>query len=135
MNMNKKEVSRKLPRFDLFPKNQRGQGLSTSAIILIILGVIVLVILALGFILGWDNIAPWISGGDNNVDVVSQACQLACTTQSEYDFCSRLMKLEATDLPNVDEKTVKSVEGTCYFFSTDPGYEKYRIDTCPSITC
>ena len=40
--------------------NKRGQGLSTNAIILIVLGVVVLVVLIGGFTIGWGQMAPWI---------------------------------------------------------------------------
>lgn len=107
--------------------NKRGQGLSTSAIVLIILGVIVLVILILGFTIGWKKFVPWISGG--NVNEIATNCQTACTLISVYDFCSREMTLEADDLPG----DVKEVKGTCSFFATDADYEKYGIEDCPGL--
>ena len=110
--------------------NKRGQGLSISTIILIILGLIVLVILVLGFILGWDKIVPWVNS-DNNVDTIMQACQTACTTGSKYSYCSMQRELKAPGLP----EGVKSKIETCNFFATDPDYESYGIETCPGITC
>lgn len=99
--------------------NKRGQGLSTNTLILIILGVIVLVVLALGFTMGWDKIAPWIGGG-SNVDTIKQQCGVACSTNSVYDYCS--MKRDLND--GVDK--LKDV--TCYWLS-----EKkivYGIEKC-----
>lgn len=107
-------------------KNKRGQGLSTSAIILIILGVIILAILAIGFFLGWETIAPWIKPGDN-VDTVTKMCEKSCTTMSSYDYCSKERKLIASDLPE------KEATGTCKSFAETAGYEKYNFPKCPGL--
>lgn len=104
-------------------RNKRGQGMSTNTIILLILGVVVLVVLILGFTLGWQKIAPWISG--NNVDTIVSACEAACSTNSIYDFCmvGRLLKAEDTKLKSV----------TCnYLASYQPNY---GIASCSSISC
>lgn len=117
-------------------QNKRGQGLSTGAIILIILGVLVLVILALGFLLGWDKLFPWVDQGDN-VDTIVQACNKACATMSSYDYCSRPRELKATDLPPpADQEGSKTAN--CSWFANEtaaPDYQKYGIPECPSITC
>lgn len=105
--------------------NKRGQGLSTSTIVLIILAIIVLVILALGFILGWDQIAPWLKK-DSNVDQVSKACTIACSTQSTYDFCTRTYEL----YEGKDKYT-----DTCNNFASDAKYQKYGIELCASFGC
>jgi hypothetical protein len=110
-------------------KNRRGQGLSTNAIVLIILAVVVLLILILGFTLGWDQLAPWLSS--NNVDDVVRACNVACSTGATYDYCTKQMTLKADDLPTGE----KEVKGNCNFFATDSEYAMYRIGDCPSITC
>ena len=109
--------------------NKKAQGLSTNAIILIILGVIVLVILAIGFLAGWDKIAPWIKPS-NNVQTIVDACSMACSTNSVYDYCSKERELKAEDLPG----GVKSVKGNCTFFATDVQYkDKYGIKDCPGL--
>ncbi len=105
--------------------NKRGQGLSTNAIILIVLGVIVLVVLIVGFIAGWDKIAPWIKPS-NNVDEIVKACGMACTMESVYDFCN--MKREL-----VDEDKNK-IEKTCAEFSLITKYAKYGIAKCNGIS-
>ena len=106
--------------------NKRGQGLSTNAIVLIVLGVIVLAVLILGFTMGWKNIAPWIGGG-NNVDEIGDACSIACSTKSKYDFCS--VERELTD------KDGKEVKETCEVLATDDTHSEYGVSTCSSITC
>ena len=67
-------------------KDKRGQGLSTNAIILIILGVIILVILIAGFTLGWNKLLPFIS--TNNIDTIKNSCSIACATESAFNYCS-----------------------------------------------
>ena len=110
-------------------ENKRGQGMSTNAIILIILGIVVLIVLILGFTMGWGKLAPWLSG--NNVDTIVTACEAACLTNSIYDFCTFKRELKASDLPG----DVKKVENTCEFFATEEGYELYGIQECTGIVC
>jgi len=104
--------------------NKRGQGLSINAIILIILGVVVLVILIAGFTMGWGKVAPWISS--NNVDTIVTACGIACSTDSQYDFCSvdRVLK----------DAEGKEVTASCFELSKD-FYSKYDIKGCSSVDC
>jgi len=104
--------------------NKRGQGLSTNAIILIVLGIIVLVILVVGFYAGWDKIAPWIKP-DNNVQDVVSSCSIACSTGSVYDYCSKPRDLFAEDIPN-------GIEANCTFFS-GTAFEKYGIEPCAGL--
>ncbi len=110
-------------------QNKRGQGMSTNTIILLILGIVVLVVLILGFTMGWSKIAPWISS--NNVDTIVTACEASCTIGSQYDFCTFERDLKADDLPG----DVKSVKNTCQFFATEEGYGVYGISECAGIVC
>jgi hypothetical protein len=104
-------------------KNKRGQGLSTETIILIILAIAVLVVLIVGFSMGWSKIAPWISS--NNVDNIKTACNAACTSNSGYDYC-----LAGKDLTSDNEK-LKGV--TCNYLADKKPI--YGIAKCPSVTC
>lgn len=114
--------------------NKRGQEMSTNTIILVILGVIVLVVLILGFTLGWDRIVPWVFS-KNNVNTIVSVCGAACGTQSAYDFCVFERTLKAEDLPG----GVKEVKGTCNYFATEKDeqgeliYVKYGINDCPGL--
>jgi len=101
-------------------KNKRGQGLSVNAIIMIVLGVIVLVILAVGFIAGWDKIAFWMS--TNNVDTIAQQCSVACSTNSVYDYCS--MERTLNDGKN-------KIVGNCTYFMNNNS--NYGITNCSQI--
>lgn len=108
-------------------ENKKAQGMSTTTIILLILGIVVLVVLILGFTMGWNRIAPWLS--TNNVDIISGACSTACSTNSQYEFCS--VPREVKD--GVNDK----FEATCYELATEETYlaRNYGIAECPSITC
>lgn len=104
--------------------NKRGQGLSTTAIILIVLGVIILVILILGFVMGWEKIMPWIKPA-NNVKEVAQSCYLACSQEAKYDYCSDKRKLVTKEI------TLEDVN--CNFLAEIK--TSYGIAKCPAIRC
>jgi len=105
--------------------NKRGQELTTSTIILIILGVVILTVLIVGFTMGWGNLKERISTGKNNVNIISQACATACITRSTYDFCNKKRELRS------DEETIKNV--TCYWLAENR--PQYGIEKCPEISC
>ncbi len=105
--------------------NKRGQGLSTNAIILIILGVVVLVILIIGFTLGWGTLKDRITGGGNNVDDVVQECSSACATLSRYSYCSAKKELKTED------ETLTNV--TCYYLAEKQ--PQYGIEKCSALSC
>lgn len=108
-------------------QNKRGQGLSTNAIILIVLGIIVLVVLILGFTLGWKSILPFLSS-DNVGSIVTQ-CSIACSSNNLYDFCSKPLVLKSDDLPSGQ----KEVPGNCSYFATIEDYSKYGIVDCENL--
>lgn len=104
--------------------DKKGQGLSTNAIILIILGVIVLAILAIGFFFGWQTLLPWIQ--QDNVETIVMQCELACSQGQEFAFCSQERNLRAGD---------EEVTATCFEFATNEDYSHYGVEGCPQIDC
>lgn len=120
--MNNKKVNNAF-----FPRNRRGQELSTNAIIMIIIGLVVLVVLILGFTLGWDRIFPFFFSS-NNIETIKTNCGAACATGNVYNYCQLERKLKAEDLPK------EGINGTCQSFSGSV-YAKYGIDACPTISC
>jgi len=104
--------------------NERGQELSTSTIILIILGVIILVVLVIGFTIGWNKIIPYVS--QSNINTVSTQCLSACSTTSVYDFCSRTFDL------NSGTTTIRNA--TCNYLA-QPSQQQYGITPCTAIPC
>lgn len=104
--------------------NKRGQGMSISTIILLILGVVILVVLVLGFSVGWNKILPFISS--NNVNTITQQCSAACTTADTYSFCLRTFDLKT------DTATTKNV--TCNYLA-QPSQAQYGITACSGLSC
>jgi len=110
--MNKiKILGKSLSKKD-FKMNKRGAEMTIGTIIIIILALVVLVVIIYGFTTGWtglwDNIVNFI-GGKNNVEKVIQACQVACTTQANYNYCTltRSISFEGAD------GKFKTVKATC----------------------
>ncbi|MEK6760337.1 MAG: hypothetical protein AABX93_00250 [Nanoarchaeota archaeon] len=104
--------------------NKRGQGLSVNAIILIVLGLVVLIVMILGFTLGWGNLKSIISPSSNVGDVV-QSCQSACVVGGSFDFCLSKKELRAEGV------ILKDV--TCnYLFKNQT---RYGIAKCDAIPC
>ena len=116
----------------MFMQNKKGQGLSTNAIILIVLGVVILVVLIIGFTMGWKNIAFWIPS--DNVDTISNQCQASCSTRGVYDFCTKQRELKASDLPPADiedgvvKKTCEELVGY-----KNKNEKSYGIADCPGL--
>jgi hypothetical protein len=123
---NKKGEHEKSSRYNFVPKNNKGQDLSTSTIILIILGIAVLVILIIGFTTGWSFFKNLIS--PTNVDATIQDCASACETSQSYSFCSG----ERTLRVNEEKFSVKT---SCYILANVASFSKYGIQKCPSIDC
>ena len=68
--------------------SKRGQELSIGTLILIVLGIIVLVLLVLGFSIGWKNLFGKIgivSGSDLSTMVA--ACEVAVSSQATATYC------------------------------------------------
>lgn len=68
--------------------NKRGQELSIGTLVLIVLGIIVLVLLVLGFSIGWDNLFRKIGiFQGNDISSVVTACNVAVSSQSQVSYC------------------------------------------------
>ncbi len=104
---------------DKFLRNKKAQELSVTTIILIVLGLVILVILILGFTAGWNNIKEWISPL-NNVGTLVNQCKIACSTDQQYDYCYLKRELKS--------KEEKSKDVTCY--SLNKKRPQYGIPSC-----
>lgn len=106
--------------------SKRGQGLSTNAIVLIVLGVIVLVILILGFTIGWDRFLPFVSS--NNVENIQTACSTACATSNTFDYCETPR--------SVKDGIRDEFKATCSDLTNSTYTSRnYGIESCPGVTC
>lgn len=103
--------------------NKRGQEMSTTTIILLVLGVLILVILILGFTIGWSKFAPFLS--KNNVNTIVNSCGTSCSTGDSFAFCFNVKDL------NADDVKLKSV--TCNYLAQKQA--KYGIKECSAISC
>lgn len=110
--------------------NKRGQGLSTGAIVLIILAVLVLVVIVLAFFLGADKINPFINKS-NNIKEIQDQCTFACNTGDTFGYCNtqREVKLGSDDilgnLADGDRRTCNQLEGE----------DSTIFETCSKIAC
>jgi len=110
----------------IYSKTRKGQGLSVNAIILIVLGLVVLVLLIIGFVFGFgqfksvrDAFLP------TNTGIIVKACEVACSTNSQFDFCSQGRELKT------DDKILKDV--TCNYLSKKN--PELGIGDCASVSC
>jgi len=79
-------------------KNKRGDV--PWYLLAIILVVIVLVILAVGFVGSWKTLWSRMNvfgGSSEDVQTVIEACQLACAKQSTYSFCKKSWTIKEGD--------------------------------------
>lgn len=101
---------------------------SVGVIIALVLGLLILVFLVLGFTGVWNPFSSVFK--TNNIEQIKANCNIACTTNSQYDFCSKNQSV------NDGENTKFS--DTCYNLATDVskyGNRYYGIASCPEIEC
>jgi len=118
--------------------NKRGQNLTLGTILLIILGLAVLVMLIYGFSVGWGslfdrirNIAP----GQNNVDAVTSGCNIACSTQDEYNFCTSIRTVKAEDGFSASASCNELVGLSNFSKGKETKNIDIGIEACPAISC
>jgi len=73
-----------------------------------VLGVVVIVLLIWGFSSGWSSMWDKITsfgGGKSNVDTIIQACNLACTSNQEYAYCTQTRNVETSDGKKITGKS------------------------------
>ena len=78
-------------------KSKRAQELSTTALILIVIGVIILVFVVLGFSIGWNNLFEKIgifAGGGSSIESITLACKNAVGLNSIYSFCQDFKQIK-----------------------------------------
>ena len=90
--------------------NKKGQEMSVSTIVLIVIGIIVLVMLILGFSMGWQNLWGKINifGGGSNLDTIINSCNIAATSDSTASYCNDFKMLSKGVYVNCDYADVKA---------------------------
>lgn len=113
--------------------NKRGQGLSTSAIVLIVIAIVVLIVLILGFTMGWEKFLPWLKK-ENNIETIVQQCSIACSSQSTYEWCQAKKTITGVEgLKDTDaKKTCFELTSFEYGAGTDNAIIK-PVPICPEI--
>lgn len=107
-------------------EEKKAQGLSRNAIILMVIGIIVLVVLVIGFQQGFGNLAPFLSS--NNVDDIQTGCSAACSKEEVQSYC-----LQAREV-NTDNETLKGA--TCNYLDKKGIQHGIVSDFgCSSISC
>lgn len=103
-------------------ESKKAQNLSITTIILIILGVVVLVVLIIGFTKGWGSVKEFFTGGgESDFQKVSSQCSIACATGDEISWCKN--------------RTLEGVSGDCKWHAgTYTGIEGCSDITCPKDT-
>ena len=99
--------------------------MSISTVILLILGLVILVVLILGFTMGWSKVLPFVS--KNNLDGVKNACSVACSTNGVYDYCGVMR--------DVKDGENDKFQATCNQLATQQVYinRNYGITECPGL--
>lgn len=105
--------------------NKKGQGMSTSTIVLLVLGLIVLVVLSLGFYMGWEKFGSILQS--SNVDDIVSQCATSCSMNSKYDYCTATRTL-------VDANKNK-IKTTCAVFASELSMKDFDVKACPTINC
>jgi len=112
--------------------NKRGQGLSTTAIILIVLGVILLIVLALGFTLGFSKIFPFLNPPSNVKQVVDK-CSVACNSNAKFDYCTVEREVKVAEVLPADAANLGTkFKATCRDLSESVGV--LGVGKCPPVT-
>jgi len=119
--MNKRGQTEKFSLCNLLP-NRKGD--TNWVLIMLILGIIVLVVLASGFVIGWNKFLPWLSS--DNIETVVTQCQVACATSSQYGFCSQNRTV------NDGEKDI-ATDVSCFVLASQ--YPIVGVSDCSQVTC
>ncbi len=103
-------------------ENKKAQNLSITTIILIILGVVVLVVLIIGFTKGWGSVKGFFTGGGSETQQIISQCSIACATGNKIDWC--------TTTRTIKDQTANNCKALA-----DLSGNPYGISKCPGISC
>jgi len=115
--------------------SKRGQELSIGTLILIIIGVIVLVLLVLGFSMGWGDLFSKVGifqGSDMSSMIT--ACGVAVSSQSLESYCEcKMVKLDDKTKVKINcaDKRVTALAGTNVL---TPSCSPAQNSKCPQNT-
>jgi len=126
---------------------KKGQQMTLTTLIAIILGIAVLVFLIWGFSVGWSNMWDQIGirTSGSNVELRVQDCQNDCEKNEVSAFCKENKELRFFN----DEGKIVKIKDTCEAFTTaslseknehyqkvfNGAKEEIGFTGCPSIKC
>lgn len=125
-------------------KDKKGQDLSITTIILVVLGIAVLVILIIGFTQGWNVFGSWFGSKDNRQTIADQ-CLVACESAkigSSAGFCNvkRIIRDGTNEVNATCNEATKDLIVTAEvkegeIIKTPAVTIKKFVDACPGVTC
>jgi hypothetical protein len=115
--------------------NKKAQDLSIGTLILIVLGIVVLVLLILGFSMGWSNLWEKINifGGGSSVGDIATSCTIAVTQANQYAYCQDFKKVKSgstIEYLNCEDTRIQPSLTTKLTCTKPEGYTNWREWYC-----
>lgn len=104
--------------------NKKGQGLSTTTLVLLILAGIVLVVVVLGFTQGWGYIFDKINLLPGDLEAAAQSCGLSATQGLSTSYCNEFKELKIAG---------KKQWANCDYLEGYAEFTKLTTDCSPEI--
>lgn len=108
--------------------NRKAQGLESGSIVTWVIAILILVIAAY-LIYNYYNSGNLPSGGKVNVGSVVQSCQVSCSSNGFYDYCTRTRNIVFDDTGKKNPRNNQPY--TCRQLET----ENVGLDRCDAFTC
>ena len=135
LEKNSSEILENTKRKSNLIGSKKAAEMTIGTIVIIVLALIVLVVLIVGFTGGWGNLWGRISSyfGGNNVDAIVSACNVACSTNAQYDYCTRerTLKYGEKETATVTCKSLEQGTGT----DSEKPIPGVTLEECKTVNC
>lgn len=114
-------------------ENKKGDEFLVRILVVIVVALVVLVIVALAFTGGFEKIWQGISAyfSSVNLDRVKDACNVACTSKAQYDYCCLKRDITFVNGDKKDSWTYSGVNAkTCYEYT-----KIFPMYQCAEFSC
>lgn len=101
--------------------NKKGQGLPITALVLIVIGIVVAVVIIVGFLYGWDKLFGPTKQLPTTLQVKVEACKQFAQQKLTVDYCTKFDEVEIDG---------KKQAVTCSYLETQK-YLSGATLTCP----
>jgi len=94
--------------------NKKGAEMTIGTILVIVMGLVVVALVIWGFSVGWNNLYDRIvnfGGGGDNVQTIVQSCQVACSTNNVYGWCTLNNTVKSKDVSLKGGFTCQALSG------------------------